>query len=290
MCLDILSVFSYTSYHDSLTRPLYPGYTIWGTQECPDMQKLSNTRSVRAEFPCPNSPNRHCVNERMDNSRNLYPMCTKHSRGRMTEQELERRRQVVLREKLIAELGLENRRLDLIAWEKGLEQEKENRRQAERTRQERAFENWALERQEEVGKQNVPARRQPSAPKESASQDVARRYVRRQPDLWERGERREEGYRSQIGYSSQVGHSRHPEHARQIEHAKEGEPKRLKQDTKQRVLMSEREFQDENKNKNENENENENESDRIQKQLEQEYIAEEEHRRTRHERERQRYR
>ncbi|KAF5878929.1 uncharacterized protein Bfra_001102 [Botrytis fragariae] len=159
--------------------------------------------------------------------------------------------------------------------QKEIARQAERARRAERTRQEMPFIHRAPIRQEELSNENVPIRKQPSAPKESPSQGVAQRYVGRQLDLEERGGRREGGYRSQTGHSSQA------ELARQIEHTKEGEHRRPTQDTKQGVAMRERES---------HENEDENASDRIQKQLEQEYIAEETHRKNRHERERPRFR
>ncbi|TGO61998.1 hypothetical protein BCON_0023g00580 [Botryotinia convoluta] len=231
---------------------------------------MSNSRSMRAEFSCPKGPHQYHINTRTDNSQNLCPVCTKHSRGGISEEELERTRQVSLREKRIVELGLENRRQEIFAWEKRLEDQKEIARQAElarqaeRTRQEMVSRHWARLRQEELEKQNARIRRQPSAPKESPSQGVAKRYVRHQLDLEERGERREEGYRSQ------TGHSKHTELARQTELAEQKKDRRPTQDAKQRVTMSERESSE-----NENEDENESESDRIQKQLEREHIAEE---------------
>ncbi|TGO11342.1 hypothetical protein BTUL_0112g00320 [Botrytis tulipae] len=268
MCVDILTKFSCTSRHTKLP---YPGYTILRTEECPYVQKTSNDRPVRPESRCAKGPI-EIRETRTNNIRNLCPKCTEHSRGL-------------------------NRRQEVLAWDKKLEDEMRNSR--DKMLEEEMRNSWLavlarkedLERLEmlarsrkrirreeldKLEKQNAPVRRQPSAPGESSSQGVDRSYVGPQFDM-EEGEIREEGYRSQAEYSSQERHSsrakrpsqakhssqtdltRKIENARQSrsDHTKESQHKRPPPDTQKRINS-----------------EKENASDKIQLQLKGEYNAE----------------
>ncbi|TGO36441.1 hypothetical protein BHYA_0124g00020 [Botrytis hyacinthi] len=248
MCLDILSKFSCTPSHNS-------EFTLWETQQC--SSAISNSRYQIRNILCPAADRDTHVDMRTHNKGKLCPACAR-AHAEKYNCEIELAREDLRKQREFA---------------KEMQQKRVARQPEERAKKDQHEGQRKVSRKQGPRKLNAPIRMQPSPPRESPSQAVARRYVNR--ELYrEEGEIREEGYRSRAGHQSQERHSsqarhssqtdlaRRIENARQLEHTKEGEHRRPTQDAKQRVIS-----------------EKENESDRIQKQLEQEYTAEETRRR-----------
>ncbi|KAM0125782.1 hypothetical protein ACHAO1_010433 [Botrytis cinerea] len=189
MCLDTLSKFSCTPFHDSHnTNPIH-GYTISSTTECALVLKISNARSERARYPCPKGPHQSSIDTRTDNRRNLCPVCTEHSGNGIAEKEFEIRRKIALKGKQDIEPKLEKRRQKALEWKKRVGEQKKTARpaeiakQADLEKQPKLSRHPARARHEEPRKLNAPTRRpQARVAKESPGETVARRYANRQLD------------------------------------------------------------------------------------------------------------